>query len=116
MKVRQVQRIASLLQHCRKLKPHSENNTLVQQLQHEWNTIKQAQGFGRSWAAWILSFEFVTHIPVNIPTAEWLQEALQLTRFESDAYARQELHLRRHHKRHAIEFAMSHTNNSQDIY
>ena len=112
-KVRQVRRIASLMQHCRKLQPHIHNSALIQQLQHEWDTIKQAQGFGRSWAAWLLSFEFVSHIPVHTPTVDWLQDALQLTRFESDAYARQELRLRRHHRRHAIEFAISHTNNSQ---
>lgn len=112
-KVRQVRRLASLLQHCRKLRTHPDNNALVQQLQHEWNVIKQAQGFGRSWAAWLLGFEFVTFVPVLTPSEEWLQQALQLTRFEADAYARQELQLRRHHKRHAIEFAMSHTNNSQ---
>ena len=112
-KVRQVRRIASLLQHLKKLRPQCENPVLKQQLQQEWNVIQKAQGFGRSWAAWILSFEFVTHIPVDTPSADWLQEVLQLTKFESDAYARQESHLRRHHKRHSIAYALSHTNKAQ---
>lgn len=110
LKVRQVRRIASLLRHCQKSSGQPISDTLIQQLQQEWNAIKQAQGYGRSWVAWLLSFEFVPFVPETTPSIEWLHDALNLTRFDSDAYARQELQLRRHHKRHAIAYAISHTN------
>lgn len=43
---------------------------------------------------------------------EWLTLALQVTRFDADAFARQEQLLRKNHRKHSIEFARAHTNNA----
>lgn len=79
---------------------------------HEWWVIQHAQGYGRSWAAWLLGFECIACVPCALPTAEWLLDAYQVTKCDADAYAQQELQLRKHHKRHSLVFAQSHTNNS----
>ena len=59
-----------------------------------------------------MSFEFVPFVPSTVPDLDWLELALQVTRFDSDAYARQEQILRRNHRKHSIQFAKAHTNNA----
>ena len=116
LKARQTRRIISLIRHLRK---HNQTASSLafqhqqrQQLQHEWNVIRRAQGYGRAWDAWVLSFECIHFVPDNIPSLEWLVEAYQLTKFDADAYARQEAQLRRHHRRHSLVLAKSHNNNA----
>ena len=88
---------------------HAYNQQIVQ----EWETIKHAQGFGRSWTAWLLGFEVFAFVPESLPSIEWLTDALQLTKYEADTFVRQEARLRYHHHKHALEFAIQHNNNSK---
>lgn len=83
-----------------------------QQIQQEWTAIVRAQGYGRSWINWILSFEAIPFVPCQIPTKGWLEDAFQITRCDADAHVRQEYNLRRYHRRHSLDFAKSHTNNA----
>lgn len=84
LKVGQVRRLASLLRHSQKISRQRNKTQLLQQLQLEWEAIKRAQGFGRSWAAWLLGFDFVHCVPDNTdntPSTEWLQDAYSITKF-----------------------------------
>ena len=112
LKTRQVRRIASLIRQIKAGCKHAHDMQHNTQIQQEWNVIRTAQGYGHSWPTWLLSFEFVPFVPTTVPDLEWLELALQVSRFDADAYARQEQILRRNHRKHSIEFARAHTNNA----
>ena len=112
LKARQTRRLISLQRQIKKHRPAGPSTQVQQQIKQEWQAIKTAQGYGRSWESWLLSFACVPFVPCEPPSAEWLLDAIQITRLDSDAYARQEARLRAHHKRHCLALARSHTNNS----
>lgn len=112
LKARQTRRLISFTKHIKHLSNIASQPQLFSQLLHEWTVIRRAQGYGRSWETWLLSFECIPFVPVELPSLEWLSDAVQITRFDADAFARQEASLRKHHKKHCIAFAQSHTNNA----
>ena len=112
LKTRLVRRLASLLRQLTACQQNPSIPNHVRQVQQEWQAILRAQGYGRSWSAWLLSFDFIHYVPVDIPDIPWLTLALQITRFDADAFARQEQILRKNHRKRSIAFAKAHTNNA----
>lgn len=118
LKARRARRLASLIRQVRKtnnrIRAHQQGSTQISaQIQQEWGAILRAQGYGHSWIHWILAFvEAISHVPQHCPTIAWLEDACQLTKFDADAYIRQEQNLRRQRRRHSLEFARAHTNNA----
>lgn len=88
LKTRQVRRVTSLINQLKAYQRQPQPHRPVQQLQHEWDAIIRAQGYGNTWTAWLLSFDFIPYIPIDLPDLEWLALALQVTRFDADAFAR----------------------------
>eukprot|EP00435_Cladocopium_sp_Y103_P010479 s2347_g2.t1 len=91
--VRQVRRLKSFR---RALKAFSDtgNPTLVasrrQQLQHEWNIILDAKGFGSKWSSWILSYELIPYIPCGIPDMNLLDLCVDITEMHCNLTCQQE--------------------------
>ena len=112
LKARQTRRLSSLIRHIRKRQPGLTCSHDDAQLTHEWAVIQRAQGYGKSWSSWLLGYECIAYIPCRLPSLEWLLDAYQVTKCDADAFAHQETQLRKHHRRHCLAFAQSHTNNS----
>lgn len=86
LKARQTRRLISLIRHIQKLSLHHLNNLQQRQLQQEWEAIVRAQGYGRSWCAWILSFECISFVPQAVPAVTWLTDAYHITKLDADTY------------------------------
>lgn len=112
LKARQTRRLASFLRRLQHLQTCRHPEYYHEQTQQEWLAIRRAQGYGRSWERWILSFDCIPFVPCTTPTQEWVAEVFQITKLDADAYARQEAKLRRYHQKHCITFAQAHNNNA----
>ena len=96
MRTRQVHRIRSLLGGVRKAESQSlPADSFIQHLLNQWGAVLRAPGYGRDFTTWLLSWPFVTWMPVDWPTSDWLFEALQLVEFDCTAVACQETRLRK---------------------
>ena len=62
---------------------------------NEWHAIVRAPGYGKSFASWLLSWEFVGHFPIDFPSLDWLTDVCRLLEFDCEAQASQEAQLRR---------------------
>ena len=88
MKVRQVRRLFSLIKSLKNFESRYDNLNNEQirgfkkQLSQEWNAIRHAKGYGKSWVRWILGFECVHCINLEIPTIDDLQVLAQLTKHD----------------------------------
>ena len=92
LKVRQVRRLTSLLRNikaCPIDKPHR-----VADLQLEWDKIRRAQGYGKSWEHWILGFEALPYLPIQLPELDILDTAIAITRIDCDYCCKHEYTLR----------------------
>ena len=93
MKIRQVRRIQSLY---RSMKIFYSQRTGVpsydqyRQWRSEWDCIRKAQGYGKSWERWIVGFEPVPFIPENLPDLEILFNVLQVTQVDCEHMCNQE--------------------------
>eukprot|EP00435_Cladocopium_sp_Y103_P066489 s149_g28.t1 len=103
--VRQVRRLKSFR---RALKAFSDTGdpNLVQsrrfQLQHEWNVIREAKGFGSRWSSWILAYELVPFVPLNVPDMQLLDVCVDITEMYCHLTCQQEARNRYHSFRQRI--------------
>lgn len=56
----------------------------------EWKCIYEAKGYGASWPKWLLSFEDVDWVPVNVPRLSFLHFVLQITKHDAEHVCAQE--------------------------
>ena len=92
-KIKQVRRIQSFLSSMRNFFSQytcAPNYNQFQQWKSEWLSIQNAVGYGKSWIAWIVTFEAIDYAPLTLPTCEWLHCALQLTRHDCEHTCQQE--------------------------
>ena len=67
-----------------------------------WAAICRAQGYGNSWSRWILQFESIPAIPIDLPPFHLLYDARQLTQFDADAFCQYEAKLRQLSRKHEM--------------
>ena len=67
-KARQTRRLVSLLRQIRHSQKSHNPSTFHAQIRQEWEAIRRAQGYGRAWATWLLSFECIPWVPCTLPT------------------------------------------------
>ena len=99
MKVKQVRRIQSLHRSMSFFFAHRTGvptYDLYLQWKSEWDCIRSAHGYGRSWERWLLGFEPISFVPQNLPTVEFLYSALQITQVDCEHVCNQE-HLAKQH-------------------
>ena len=118
-KVRQVRRLRCLerLYHKHDLTqqflPLGGSSFPFQDMTHLWQAIRQAQGYGRSWDRWILQFEAVTAVPVELPTFDYLYTVRQITQYDADLYSQQEAKLQRQSQKHGLDLDVQYKSSSQ---
>ena len=84
-KVKQVRRIKSLLRaissanHYQQLSDTGWDPVIYNQISHEWKVILEAKGYGKSWKHWVLQFECIPAISLQIPSYDELHLMAQLT-------------------------------------
>ena len=98
LKTRQVRRLLSL---CRRYKslPFDESGLPsdcpnLNDAYMEWKRILFAKGYGNCWMHWILSFEVVPAITMQLPTFELLEVLTQITQHDCDIACRDESNIR----------------------
>lgn len=118
-KVRQVRRLRCLEQLYKKYQllriPQDQWTTLpfFNALSLAWQAIRKANGYGRSWVHWLLQFEAIPVIPVDLPTFDQLYSVRQITQYDADLYCQQEAKFRRMSQKHGIDLDLKHKSSSQ---
>ena len=119
LKVRQTRRIRNLEQLYRKyrfsdtpreqwaMRPH------LQDLQMLWQAIRMANGYGRSWVHWLLTFEAVAAVPIALPDYDQLYSLRQITQFDADVYCQQEARLQRLSHKHGLDLDQTFKSNAR---
>ena len=84
LKIRQVRRIKSLLRRIKSLPEHDaylddRSSSSLSDAKKEWKKILMAKGYGSSWKSWILGFEAVGYLPLELPDIEILNLVEQIT-------------------------------------
>ena len=83
LKVRLTRRIKSLFRRLKSLPVDfagdSSHQSSLAAAKDEWKKILSAQGYGSSWKNWILSYEAVSCLPVNLPDIDDLHLMEQIT-------------------------------------
>ena len=96
-RTRQCRRVRTFLSGFKKFSRGLEtDDTLLQNLLHEWAAICRAPGYGASFSDWMLQWECVPYFPYDFPTLEWTHSALQLLEFDCQAWAAREVQVRQH--------------------
>ena len=109
LKVRQTRRIRNLEHLYRKYHfpdmPQEQwtQHPQLQDLQLLWQSIRMANGYGRSWVRWLLTFEAVVAVPVALPDYDQLYTLRQITQVDADIYCQQEARLQRLSHKHGLE-------------
>ena len=86
-KVKQVRRLQSLILNLKKTPFHCHDINRQHDILLEWNRIRSAPGYGRSWERWLLSFEVVEYVPVSLPHIDWLENARSITELDAQTYS-----------------------------
>ena len=73
-----------------------------------WQSIRLAPGYGRSWERWILQFDVISMVHPNSIILEDLDNMLQITKYDSDLYCRQEHRFRVASNKHAVKLDQTH--------
>lgn len=102
MKTKQVRRMQSLLR-ALKASPAILNRSQQFQLQNEWNAIKTAKGYGRSWEHWILGFEPVNFVPIFVPSFDDLELMMNITKIDCESTCWLEYYNRKKRYDHKIK-------------
>ena len=93
-KVRQLRRMMSFQRACQScIRTYGDlccDKPPFQQLCNEWLRILNAAGYGRAWYRWILSFEAVGLVPVELPSSDQLQTFISITKIDADTACHQE--------------------------
>ena len=109
--VRQVRRLKSFR---RSLKVYaactdfSKSTRMRRQLLQEWFVIRKARGFGSRWSAWILSYEDVAFISLDLPTFEAVDLYVDITEMYANLVCRHEARARYHSFRQRIKVDQEH--------
>lgn len=116
-KARQTRRLMSLLRQLnRKITLHQDWQSIPQacrlNMQKEWDCIRKAQGYGVSWERWVLGFEAVPFLPLEVPSISLLHNLVQLTKHDAEISFRQEEKNRRLANRHMIQIDQKENNGS----
>ena len=118
-KIRQVRRLRSLERLFKKYDlvtrhtPPTDNTSPVSELRHLWQVIYSANGYGRSWAHWLLQFESVTVVPQDLPNYDQIYCFRQITQYDADLYCQHEAKLRRQSRQHALNLDIQYKSSSQ---
>lgn len=115
LKVRQVRRLFSLIKSVQNFETrydnlnHEQISGFRKQIYQEWNAIRHAKGYGKSWVRWILGFECVHVINLDLPTIDDLQVMAQLTKHDCNIECANEVKQRNQYnqKRFQIDFKES---------
>ena len=110
-KIRQVRRLRCLQRLCQKhghQESHIDLSSHPSDLLPLWQAIRLAPGYGRSWERWILQFDVITTVHINSVTWNDLDNMLQITKFDSDLYCRQEHKLRMASNKHLAKLDQTH--------
>lgn len=83
------------------------------ELQHLWKVICSANGYGRSWAHWLLQFESISGVPHDLPNYDQLYCFRQITQYDADLYCQHEAKLRRQSRQHALNLDIQYKSCSQ---
>ena len=119
LKVRQTRRLRHMEQLYRKYQmqyiPIEQWSALpsTQSLLLLWQAICTANGYGSSWAHWLLQFDAVPAVPSYLPDFEQLYCFRQITQFDSDMFCQQEARLRRLSHKHGMELDKTFKSNSR---
>ena len=96
-RTRQCRRVRTFLSGFKKFSRGLEtDDTLLQNLLHEWAAICRAPGYGACFSDCMLQWECVPYFPQDFPTLEWRHSALQLLEFDCQAWAAREVQVRQH--------------------
>ena len=121
-KVRQVRRLRSLERLFKKydlLDSHLSqcvHSSRWSELQHLWQVICSANGYGSSWDHWILQFESIPAVPQDLPTYDQLYSFRQITQYDADLYCQHEAKLQRQSRQHALNLDIQYKSCSQFYY
>lgn len=118
-KIRQVRRLRSLERLFKKYDlvhssvPQTDHVPQVLEVQHLWKVIYSANGYGRSWAHWLLQFESISAVPQDLPSYDQIYCFRQITQYDADLYCQHEAKLRRQSRQHAVNLDIQHKSSSQ---
>ena len=82
LKTRQVRRLTSLRRALKSTRLDDERKG--QLLQIEWDCIRRAKGYGKSWERWALGFEALPFVPKILPDVDYLDLAIAITKIDCD--------------------------------
>lgn len=110
-KVKQVRRIRSLLRAIWNAQQRQSRTQWSFELRHqllqEWWQIKKAQGYPGLWGKWILSFECVHSIAIDLPLYDDLYVLAQITEHDCNIACKDEAIQRKANFKRAIQLDMS---------
>ena len=86
----------------------SKSALMRRQLSQEWFVIRKARGFGSRWSAWILSYEDVACMPLDLPTFDAIDLFVDITEMYANLVCRQEARARYHSFRQRIKVDQEH--------
>ena len=106
-KIKRTRRIRSFLRAIKaaSLRP---DRAYEMQLQQEWNKIKIARGYGNRWDHWIISFELIPYVPVDIPDFALVELMCEITQFDCDYHCKNESAQRQQLFQHKIRIDHDH--------
>ena len=114
MRTRQCRRLRTLLSGLRKVEAvDSPPDSVIQQLLNEWSAVLRAPGYRPSFVKWLLTWDFLPLVPLDWPTADWLQDVVQLVEFDCNALAARESRLRKQSFLMAVQLDEQHCSNRQ---
>ena len=117
-KVRQVRRLKCLERLYQKHNltssnvPCGESSPQLRDMTILWHTIRKAHGYGRSWDRWLLQFEIVAAVPVELPTYDFVYSVRQITQYDADLYSQQEAKLQRQSQKHGLDLDVQYKSSS----
>ena len=105
-KTKQVRRWMSLYRSLKATSADDERKVALLEL--EWTKIKKATGYGKSWYWWILGFEAVPFCPKSLPTCEFLDIAIAVTKVDCDYTCQREFQDRQKSFKYRLELDREH--------
>ena len=114
MRTRQCRRLRTLLSGLRKAEAWGDPpDAVIQQLLNEWNAVLRAPGYPAGFVQWLLSWEMITVVPLDWPTAAWVHDVVQLVEFDCNSLAARETRLRKDAFHWSVRLDEQHNSNRQ---
>ena len=110
-KIRQVRRLKTLLRRYKTLPLSTgspSDGPAVEDALKEWKCILNACGYGSKWKNWILGFEMIPAIPLNLPDVEVLEAVTQITQLDCDHACKSEAKMRADAFKNRIQVDIQH--------